>query len=195
MIHPLQAVPDASRPALLRIAIFFALAASAAMLWIGWPLRNDAAPLGIASLELAPDGAASAAIIDAWKQQHAAIRLDSNDMSTLVQGVPRGLEDLAATVTLLGYGYAIIYCLALSMICVWLGSPGLGVSLGWLIWVGGILDALENTLLLRTLYGDAAGSLPETTHLTAWAKFAVIGFCLGYAILAVWGQRRRPALR
>ena len=194
MTHPLQAVPASSRPKLLRAFIYLALAASAAMLWIGWPLRGAAAPLGIASLELAPDGAASTAIIDAWKQQHAGLRIE-NDMSTRVQNVPRGLEELAASVTILGYGYALVYCLALSMICVWLGSPGVGVGLGWLIWVGGLLDAVENTLLLRTLYGEAADSQAGVTHLVAWAKFAVIGVCLGYAIRAVWRQRRRSALR
>jgi hypothetical protein len=194
MIHPLQAVPQIHRSRLLRTAIYLALAASLAMLWIGWPLRNVTAPLGIASLELAPDGAASTTIIDAWKQQHAGIRMD-NDMSTYVQNVPRGLDELAATVTILGYGYALIYCLALSMICVWLGSPRLGAALGWLIWVGGLLDAIENTLLLRTLFGDPAGAQPEITHLFAWAKFATIAVCLAYAVRAVWRQRRRPAVR
>ena len=188
MLHPLQAIPDARRPVLLRAAIYLALAASAGMLWMGWPLRNSAAPLGIASLELAPDGVASAAIIDAWKQQHAEIRLD-NEMSTWVQNVPRGLDELAATVTLIGYGYTLIYCLALSMVCVWLGSPGLGVGLGWLIWVGGLLDAVENTLVLRMLYGDGDGTLAETTHLVARAKFGVIAVCLGYAVRAVWRRR------
>ncbi len=194
MLHPLQAIPPALRSRLLRAAIYLALAASLAMLWIGWPLRNAAAPLGIASLELAPDGAASATIIDAWKQQHAAIRMD-NDVSTFIQNVPRGLDELAATVTILGYGYALIYCLALSMVCVWLGSPRLGAILGWLIWLGGLLDAIENTLLLRTLFGDPGGTLPEITHLFAWAKFATIAVCLAYAVRAVWRQRRRPAVR
>jgi hypothetical protein len=178
---------------LLRPTVYLALAASLAMLWIGWPLRNNTAPLGIASLELAPDGAASAAIINAWKLQHAGIRMD-NDVATLVQNVPRGLDELAATVTILGYGYALIYCPALSMICVWLGSPRLGAALGWLIWLGGVLDAIENTLLLRTLFGDPDGTLPEITHLFAWAKFATITVCLAYAVRAVW-RSRRPALR
>jgi hypothetical protein len=194
MLHPLQAVPDRWRPALLCTAIFLALAASLAMLWIGWPLRSGAAPFGIASLELAPDAAAASAIIDAWKQQHAGIRMEDS-LSTLVQNVPRGLDELAATLTMLGYGYALIYCLALSMICVWLGSPRLGAALGWLIWVGGLLDALENTLVLRTLYGDPGGTLPETTHLVAWCKFAILGVCLGYAVAAVWRRRHRMPSR
>ena len=188
MPHPLQAIPPTWRPALLRIVVALAMAASLAMLWLGWPLRGPATPLGIASLELAPDGAAAAAIIDAWKAEHAGIRMD-NDMATMVQSVPRGLDELAATITLLGYPYALLYCLAISMVCVWLGSPGLGAGLGWLIWVGGLLDALENTLLLRTLYGEAEGTLPKTTHLVAWAKFVVIGVCLGYAVRAVWRRR------
>ncbi|HEY3440011.1 MAG TPA: hypothetical protein VGK29_04645 [Paludibaculum sp.] len=179
MYHPLQAVPRARHAFLLRIAIIAALSASAAMLWIGWPLRNSTAPLGIASLELAPNGAASAAIIEEWKEQRSGFG-------------PPG-HDLAARVTLLGYGYAVVYCLALSMICVWMGSPGWGAATGWLIWVGGALDALENTFLLQTLYGDTGGSLPETTHRIAWAKFAVIGLCLGYAIFALWQHRPRPA--
>ena len=189
MLHPLQAIPTTWRPALLRIVVALAMAASLAMLWLGWPLRGPAAPLGIASLELAPDGVAAAAIIDAWKAQHAGIRLD-NDMSTMVQNVPRGLDELAATITLLGYPYALLYCLAISMVCVWLGSSGLGTGLGWLIWVGGLLDAVENTLLLRTLYGD--GALAETTHVVAWAKFALIGVCLVYAVRAVWRRDDRP---
>lgn len=185
MLHPFQFVSQARRPTLLWIVLFLALAATAGMAWIGWPLRSAAAPLGLASLELAPDGVASAAIIDAWKQQHSGIRMD-DALSTMVQSVPRGLDELATTVTILGYGYALVYCLALSMICVWRGSPGLGAALGWLIWVGGALDAVEHTLVLRMLLNDANGTLAETAHLLAWGKFAIVGLCLAYAVRTIW---------
>ncbi len=194
MPHPFQAVPVAWRPALLRTAIYLALAASVAMLWMGWPLHNAAAPFGIASLELAPDSATATSIIDAWRQQHAGIRMDDN-IALQVQNVPRGLDERAATLTLLGYPYAVLYCLALSMICVWMGSPRAGAALGWLIWAGGLADALENTLVLRTLYGDSGGSLVRTTHWVAWCKFAIIALCLAYATWALWRRWRRPALR
>lgn len=160
-----------------------------ALTWQGFELKSKSAPQGIVSLELASSGKAVQTILDEWRGDHPGISMEDN-LDKMVQAVPKGKDELALRLTMFDFIFLLAYATALSMSCVWLarraGLAALGTGLGWAIWLGALLDAVENTLLLRQMNGATENSTALATLCCALGKFAIFLAALGFTSYALW---------
>lgn len=157
--------------------------------WLGADLKSKSAPQGIVSLELASSPKTVERILEDWRGDHPGISMEDN-LEKMVQAVPKGKDELALRLTLLDFLFLLGYASALSMSCVWLarrsGMPALGLALGWAIWLAALLDAVENTLLLRLMNGGVQSSNVLATMGCALAKFVIFLAALGFTCFALW---------
>lgn len=162
--------------------------------WLGADLKSKSAPQGIVSLELASSPQTVERILEEWRGDHPGISMEDN-LEKMVQAVPKGKDELALRLTMLDFVFLLGYASALSMSCVWLarrsGLPGLGLALGWAIWLAALLDAVENTLLLRLMNGGVQGSNVLATMGCALGKFAIFLAALGFTCFALWKADRK----
>lgn len=164
------------------------------LIWQSFELKSKSAPQSIVNLELASSVKAATAILEEWKADHPGISYE-NKPETLIQQVPKGKDELALNLTMLDFLFLLAYSSALSMSCVWLAHgtawPQVGVLLGWAIWLAALMDAVENTLLIRLLNGNVSDSAISTTRLCALGKFAIFLAALGFTCYGLWTSGRR----
>lgn len=138
----------------------------AVLLVLDAPLRNDAAPLGIVSLELAGTGQAAQRMWDSWSHQ----------------------QQLYAVASLgIDYLFLVLYPLAISLACRYLAmtretaSVNVGLALARLQLLAGPLDAVENAALLMELFDSE--NMNRYAGLARWCavpKFIIIAAGLLY---------------
>lgn len=134
-----------------------------ALLLLDAPLRNDAAPLGIVSLELAGSGEGARSILEAW-----------NPQQQVMAGASLGLD----------YLFLILYPLCISQACRYLAAArqtgvssrlNAGLLIARLQLVASPLDAIENTALLMEFV--APESMKQWATMAWWCavpKFSII---------------------
>ncbi|HWQ82985.1 MAG TPA: hypothetical protein VN363_00370, partial [Anaerolineales bacterium] len=132
------------------------------------PLTTPAAPLGMISFQLAGTPQRLQALLASW---------DS------------AARQIAAFCLGLDYLFMPAYALAISLADRWVGEGlrqrGLplapaGIPLAWGVWLGALLDALENGLQAAMLFGSANPALPGITRVVAVVKFGLVFAGLGY---------------
>ncbi|MGC4055390.1 MAG: hypothetical protein QM757_41695 [Paludibaculum sp.] len=175
-------------------AALFACGMALVLTWMGADLKSKSAPQGIVSLELASSVPVAERILQEWRGDHPGISLEDN-LDKMVQAVPKGKDELALRLTMLDFVFLLGYATALSMSCVWLarrsGWTTLGLSLGWTIWLAALLDAVENTLLLRVMNGDLQNRTVQLMLGCALLKFAIFLAALGFTCFGLWKDDRK----
>ena len=196
MLHPLQMVAARWRTPLLAGFTFLALLLLAGMSFAGRGLCTAAAPLGIVSLELAPDAARAGAIIESWRERHPAAPL-VDTLEGAVQGIPAGEDRTALSLTVIDFLFICLYAPALAMACVWLGErsrwPLPGIVLAWLMSLAALADAVENLAMLRMLSGDLTDAASALARGCALLKFSIVALALVYTAVAATPKARTPA--
>jgi hypothetical protein len=164
------AQPQQKRAFFLLLALTLAL-----MIWLrvlDRPLQTGAAPQGIVSFELAGTLANAQAILDSWDAE-----------ARVYAGLSLGID----------YLFMVAYAGAIGLGCALIGGrlssrrKRLGALGGWLAWgliAAGLLDALENFSLIRTLLGSTEALWPSITRWSATGKFLLIGLGLLYVLIA-----------
>jgi hypothetical protein len=187
-------VPPAWRTRLLWLTGILALILGLTLSVADLRLRTSAAPRGMVNLQLAHNQPHAAAIIQSWKDKHPP-PLQVDTMEGIVQPIPDGVDKLAVDLLLADFAFILLYSLALSMLTVWLPldsrTAAIGSLLGYLIWVGALSDALENTLLLRMLNGEINADNVSLIRLVAGIKFLLFLASLGFAAWLLWQRGRR----
>ena len=168
--NPFSWLPDERQRTVFLCAALLAMILMAAIHWSNAPLQNPAAPLGMISLQLAGTLPAAKQILDSWGPQGqiwAALNL--------------GID----------YLYMVAYAATLSLACVLLARhlhrsrrvALLGVCLSWGILAALFLDAVENLLLIRLLFGDLRELWPVLALWCAVPKFGLVLATLLYLVL------------
>lgn len=170
--HPFQLIPAVVFRWALRISLSLAVLLFGILLWQGAPLRNEASPLGIVSLELAGTPERAARILESW-QLRAAAPAGPGEQQAAIQQPSHSAAEAAFRSLLLGFPFLLSYALGLSLASLRAGGR-LGVAFAWLIWLAALLDAVENTLLLRLMSEGAHSPLPEFAFVCAAAKFLLV---------------------
>ncbi|RME55959.1 MAG: hypothetical protein D6795_02235 [Deltaproteobacteria bacterium] len=178
--HPLAGVPARTRRLLLIATVVLTLL----MGWLGAPLENETAPLGIVSFELAPDLIASQRIVGSWSiaDQHRAAFLNGLDFLFLL---------LYSTTMAL-------FCLEIARNC---GDAHpflrrVGFLLAWGQWGAALFDVLENVALVWLLVAIPWQVLPPIARFCAIVKFLLLVLGFGYILFGfVLLHRRRRVLQ
>ena len=132
-------------------------------------LRNDVAPNGIVSFELAGTGDAARAILDSWSPA-------AREAAMLIQG--------------LDYLYLLVYPAFLSLLCRRTGGRlggawgSAGRSLGTGVWLCVPFDALENQALIAQLMHGASDTLARRAYLAAVPKFLLFSLAVAFVLAA-----------
>jgi len=182
--HPFSRLSRrAQRHALVILGVLtFALTTFLAVL--GSPLQTPAAPSGIVSLELAGSAAAAREILDSWSPYQ---------------------RDLARLGLWIDFLYLVSYPLFLALACARLADRVAGRAprwaragevLAWALPLAGLLDAVENSALLRVLGSGASDAAAGLARACALPKFALVLAALAYLALGLgWMWRTRPGRR
>lgn len=169
--HPFQAVST-----LWRARIFVPLLSATFIVMFvlnvtGAALRNEVAPQGIVSWELAGNLSNAWAILASWD---AAARVSA--------AFNLGLDFL----------FLALYSTTIAFACVWLASSlpwpvlaRIGVILAWGQWGAAALDAVENVALSIMLLDMPATPWPQTAWGCAVLKFGIVFLGLIYVVLGV----------
>ena len=175
---PFAWIDQRARGKSLMVATVLVLACTATLVLLDRSLRNDVAPHGIVSFELAGTLERSEAILQSWSEQVRSVAM-------LIQGFD--------------YLYLIIYPAWLSLASIALGTllggrwQTAGLVTGWMVLVAAPLDAVENYALIQQLLHGAAAGLAQLSLWCASAKFALIAWALGFLLAGAgaWALRRR----
>ena len=175
MDEPAQPIPEQKRtllPLPLAGATLLAMALS------GGRLNGKQTPLGIVALELAGTESKAREVIAAWdgaarRRAISAVKLD--------------------------YAFIVLYVVTLGRACIVTAErlrgrrrlAAAGMLLGYAQWAAGLLDAIENAVLLKMLHGDPAQPWPRVARLCAIPKFVLVTLGLLY-ILFGWLSGRTP---
>jgi hypothetical protein len=123
---------------------------------------NDAAPLGIVSLQLAGDLQTSVSIVESWGPQpriHAAFQTGVDFLYLIVYSLCLGLGCVLVADALYRK-YA-----ALAFLCIYLS---------WMLLVAGLLDSVENWALIRLIQGSKCELWPLLARWCAVPKFIIV---------------------
>jgi hypothetical protein len=162
--HPFEEMPRSTLPIVFVALALITLAVGRA---IAAPLRTEAAPLGIVSLEFAGSANKAQNILDSWTagQKYAALRN-----------------------TRLDYVFLVCYSTLLAVGCVW-ASGGfeedwrhVGGWLAWAQWGAGALDAVENVGLFYLLRGSVEDRWTRLALGCAVPKFLLIVAGIAYVL-------------
>ena len=170
--HPFQWLSDASQQRALPPLIVLTLILSGVMTWLDTPLRNDEAPFGIGSFELAKTLARSQRVIASWDAP-----------ARIYAGLSLGID----------YLYLVLYSASISLACVRLARAlsrqsthlaATGLALAWAQPLAAALDAVEDYALIRILLGSQEVAWPLLAWACAIPKFALVAAGLLYVLLA-----------
>jgi len=167
--NPFSWLPDKQQRTVFLCAALLTMILMAAIHWSNAPLQNPAAPLGMISLQLAGTLPAAKQILDSWE--------------------PKGQVSAALNLGI-DYLYMVAYAATLSLACVLLARHChrsrrvalLGVCLSWGMLAALCLDAVENLLLIRLLFGDLRELWPVLALWCAVPKFGLVLATLLYLV-------------
>lgn len=161
---------------LLLLAMLSFVLAGSCMLYFDGFLKNEWAPWGIISLELAQTLERTAQIIETWKQTEVAMR--AAELSLWFD-------------YLFIISYVFLLCFLIDRVrrLCWNDPNSQGYRLGTVLMqrlvFAGFLDMIENLALLQIFYGDLRSSWASLAYSVAVVKFAIIilgllylGICL-----------------
>lgn len=147
----------------------------------GRPLKTEAAPAGIVSLELAGDPVAAQRIVNSW-----------NPSARMAACVNLGLDFL----------FLVAYSTTLAFACVWASQRVrirrlrvFGLGLAWAQWVAALFDVGENTALLFALFLSPVTPWPEIAQWCAIPKFILIALGVIYSTFGIVISRWHRALQ
>ncbi len=139
---------------------------------LGAPLTTPAAPLGMISFQLARTLQQTQALLASW------------DAAT---------RQIAAFCLGLDYLFMPAYALAISLAARWVsvamrhdmrtrGWPlaSAGVPIAWGVWLGALLDAIENAAQAAILFGNPNPALPGFIWIVAVIKYGLVFLGLAY---------------
>ncbi len=159
MPNPIASVPNVA-PAILLIALI----GSAIFMRVLYRLTKCLRPRMV-SLEIAGSAKRVDEILRAWGSDG---RTDARRSL--------GVDNL----------FVVFYSTLIAMLCFWLGDSGwapggasVAVGIGWVSWIAGSFDWLENYGALRLLNG-ARGRWPAITAAAAWTKWALLCIAVVY---------------
>jgi hypothetical protein len=193
-MHPFQLIPVRFRRFLIYPLLLFTSALGLYLLYRNSELSTGAAPLGLVNLELARSPEQVSAILKSWEEKRPALP-QPRTIQEAIQQVPRGATDTAEAILWQSFFFLFGYALTLSMASAWLAerdnAPRFGVLCAWLTPIGGTCDALENLLLMQTMNLRAPdAALIARTFPVAVAKFVILGFVVGWVVLALIRTKR-----
>ncbi len=161
-------------------SLFLTLPVMVALCWLDEPLKTEAAPLGMVSLELAGDPSVARDIIASWGQTRQ-----------VYAGLSLGLD----------YLFLVGYATTIGLACVLVArSPrnrfetlaAVGELLAWGQIAAALLDGVENYGLIRVLLGTGGELWPGVARWCAMAKFAIVATGLVYTAVGVVIALVRP---
>jgi len=170
---PFEWLPEsAAKPALV-LSILATLALMVTLNALGAPLRTEAAPAGIVSLEFAGSLPAAQRMVDSW-----------GGTGRIYAGLNLGLDYLFLA------AYPVSIGLACGLLSRRLRTRGGGLSetgivLAWGQGAAGLLDALENYGLIRVLLGTQFEAWPTLARLAATGKFILVALGLLYVLVGL----------
>jgi hypothetical protein len=173
---PFQKLSNTAEKRILLIAVLIFLLAGSCMVHFDVLLKNEIAPLGIISFELAKNLDCATQIMNAWQATEGAM--------------------LSAEWSLwFDYIFIIAYVLLLSLILhrvtriVWKQPESqryrVGIVLIRMTFFAGFLDMVENFALLQLFYGDLQKHWATLAFATATVKFCFIGIALLFVIYSL----------
>lgn len=173
---PFKKLSNTSEKKLLLLAIATFLLAATCMVQFDALLKNDVAPLGIISFELAKTLDISTQILASWQATEGAM--------------------LSAEWSLwFDYVFIIAYLFLLCLVIhrtrriIWENQESLGYRLGTvlirMVIFAGFLDMVENFALLQLFYGDLQSHWASLAFTTATIKFIQIIFGILYVIISL----------
>lgn len=177
MRHPFERWPVRRRGVALAAATAATIAAEIPLAVVNGPLTNEAAPIGIVSLQLAGTQARVDEIVTSWQI----------DEVMHLAGFSLGLDFLLMP----------LYAAVVAGLCIWAAGrgwlPAAGVALAWAAWAAAGFDLLETGAQVLLL-DDPLGSgelVPALVRLAAIGKFTLLGTCLLYVLTGVPRAVRR----
>jgi len=178
MQHSFEWLPPRFRLPLLAVLFVITLVIGNRLRVQGKPLRTDAAPNGMLSLQFAWTGDRARRIIASWKQ----------------------VLDVARRQIRLDFGFLLVYPLFLALACaVVAGSPqnrwaGGGEFLSWAVLLALPLDAIENSISLRMLGHGPSPARSRAASFAAIVKWllvvATVLYLVGAGVLILVGWPR-----
>jgi len=188
MRHPLQSAPHEYRKRFFFTFLTLALVLFVVFGVLDAPLKNEVAPKGIVSLELAGTPQMARAITDSWKQVSLLLSATADRPNPDIVNIPYvfaafglGLDYLFMPVYALALGFGTL--LASQKHTGWMHS--LSVMAGYGAFVAALFDAVENYALFQVLLGRVDSNFPAIAAMCAIIKFGLIGF--GFLVaLAGW---------
>lgn len=186
---------------LIAVSLWFGVKAGG-----GGLLRNEHAPNGIVSLELAGSAEAAAKIVKSWNRPAPYEKSEETD-----EEVKSTLLDVARESIIYDYFFILFYTVTLALGCLisadiidarheTLKRLGM-VRIGWALIYAQVLvaamDATENVALWNMLQGSGASFWPTLARWCAMIKFGLIATSLLYMLLVfiIWigeSYKRRP---
>lgn len=195
MEHPLQSIPPEYRKRSFFIFLTLTLVLYAVFGVLDAPLRTEAAPNGIVSLELAGNPQTARAITDSWKQMSLLLSSTADrpnpdivNVQYLFAAFGLGLDYLFIPVYALALAFGTL--LAVQKHTGWIKS--MAVAAGYGVFAASLFDAVENYALVRVLLGAVDSGYPAIAAFCAIIKFGLIGFGVLVA-LAGWLLPERQA--
>jgi hypothetical protein len=172
MRHPFQDIPASKRKRVFVPLLVLTLVVMGVLNGLGGPLKTEAAPQGIVSYEFAGNVSSAQEMLDSWKPQalaHAGFNL--------------GFD----------FVFLLAYAAAIGLACAWVADvlqerrrlAALGLWLAWGQGLAALLDAVENTALLKMLLGSASSPWPQIAWSCALPKFALVFLGLVYVVVGV----------
>ena len=145
-------------------------------------LKNDVAPSGIVSFELAGELSLAQKMVEAWGRK-----------GRIAAGLSLGLD----------YLFLLAYAGSIGMGCVLIARGisksanylySVGIFIAWALLVAALLDMVENYALIRVLLGSNLAIWPKVAKWCAVPKFAIVAAGLAYiligALISLLSRRR-----
>jgi hypothetical protein len=182
-LNPYSWINDSAKVPVLVVLIASTIILSVALSSIGRSLKNEIAPQGIISFELAGSASRANQIVNSWPD---AVRQDAF--------LSLGLD----------YLFLCIYPFAISLACHLAAAKDkesglrrgrLGAALSWLVITAMPLDGIENYSLIRVLNSSVNELWPELAKWCAIAKFGLVIIGTGYIIVWLVLQVARRMMR
>jgi hypothetical protein len=167
MRHPLEFLPYDLRKPFFYVFFALTLIIFGVFSQLDQPLRNDSAPSGIVSFELARDVNSAQRMADSWGAD-----------ARLVAAFGLGFDYLFMPV----YASALSLGLLLALDNKPARYRSFAALMGWGVFVAALFDAVENYALWHTLTQNAASPYPQIAALCAIIKFTLL--ILGFVTIA-----------